>query len=74
MFPTWKDWDITYTRRGLALKRVKTLTKSLAAIAALLWVYRLKRNGESVRLVLSGMVRGVLQGAGRLLLGLEERV
>ncbi|TVY25023.1 Baeyer-Villiger monooxygenase [Lachnellula hyalina] len=74
MFPTWKDWDITYTRRGLAIKRVKTLTKSLAVIAALLWVYRLQRNGQSVRLVLRGMVRGVSQGVGRFLLGLEGRV
>lgn len=74
MFPTWRDWDITYTRRGLAISRVKTLTKSLATIAVLLWVYRLTTNGQSARAVLRGIARGVLQRGGGFLLRLGGRV
>ena len=74
MFPTWKDWDITYTPRGLALRRVKTLLKSLAAIAVFIWVYKLRKNGQTAKIVLRDIARDVLQGGGHVLQRLAGKI
>jgi hypothetical protein len=67
MFPTWSDWDITYTSKGLAKRRVKTTLRYLAYIAAIVGFIRLRRSGETVKDVLKGYVRqAFLTGASAL--------
>lgn len=46
MFPTWNDWNIRYTRRGLIKKRAKTTLRYLAYIAAIVGILRLRQNAE----------------------------
>lgn len=48
MFPTWSDWDITYTAKGLAKKRTKATLSFLACATTLLGLYRLRKNVKTV--------------------------
>ena len=73
MYPTWKDWDLTYTRKGSFKKAVYRATRILAAFAAILGFLQLKGRiqvkelkdllKECVRFVLFGGA-GLLQVAG----------
>lgn len=62
MFPTWSDWQITYTSKGLAKKRTKTALRYLAYAAAIAAIIRLRRNnnGQSVKDLLKAYVRQAL--------------
>jgi hypothetical protein len=62
MFPTYSDWDITYTTKGLAKKRAKTTLRYLAYLAAIVGIIRLRRNsnGGSMKDIIKGYVRQAL--------------
>lgn len=69
MFPTWTDWDIQYTRKGLLKKSAFTLLKTLALIAFILGVVKQKQNGllPKTRAYVRRVGRTVLfSGAGLL--------
>jgi len=51
MFPTWSDWDITYTSKGLLKKRAKTMLTYLACVLAIPSILSLRRNTRSVECV-----------------------
>jgi hypothetical protein len=74
MFPTWKDWDIIYTRRGLATRRLKILLKSFAVLAVFIWVYNLRKSGRTAKIVLQDIARDLLQGSGHALQRLGGKV
>jgi hypothetical protein len=48
MFPTYSDWDITYTTKGLAKKRTKAALRYLTYLAAIIAVIRLRKNNTSI--------------------------
>ncbi|KAL2067282.1 hypothetical protein VTL71DRAFT_1706 [Oculimacula yallundae] len=76
MFPTWNDWDIQYTRKGLVKKSALTLLKSLALVVMILGIIKQKQDGllpktkaylrRVARTLLFGGA-GVLQVAGNKL-------
>lgn len=45
MFPTWSDWNITYTAKGLAKKRVKSLLRYTIILCLAAGFPLLKRKG-----------------------------
>ncbi|TVY82411.1 Baeyer-Villiger monooxygenase [Lachnellula suecica] len=67
MFPTWQDWDLTYTPRGLAMKRLRLLLKSFAVLAAFVWALRLRRKGQSSKKAVKDAARDVLQRGALIL-------
>ena len=74
MFPTWSDWDILYTRKGLIKKRVKSLLRVLVYFSAIAGFVSLRRHGKGpadVKAMLRKFLRyailkasGVLQRTG----------
>jgi hypothetical protein len=70
MFPTWSDWDITYTPKGLAKRRVKKTLQTLAVVGAIIGITSLRKRGlgrDGVKALLQGYVRSALfTGAGIL--------
>ena len=62
MFPTYSDWDITYTTKGLAKKRAKTTLRYLTSLAVIVGIIRLRRNsnGRSIKDIIKGYVRQAL--------------
>lgn len=69
MFPTWSDWQITYTSKGLAKKRAKSALTYLAYAAAIAGIICLRRakNGASVKDMLKTYVRQALLTGGMVL-------
>jgi cation diffusion facilitator CzcD-associated flavoprotein CzcO len=69
MFPTWSDWDIKYTRKGLVKKSAKKTLRTLAIIAAIFGIVRLRRNtaNRSLRDILEEYTRLALLRGGNLL-------
>lgn len=76
MFPTWSDWDITYTTKGLLKKRIKTLLSLLTYAAGIAGLYRLRKAGFAIsdlpdlmrtllRLSLLSVAKGAQKLAGR---------
>jgi hypothetical protein len=62
MFPTYSDWDIVYTTKGLAKKRAKTTLRYIAYLAAIIGIIRLRRSssGRSMKDIIKGYVRQAL--------------
>jgi hypothetical protein len=70
MFPTWSDWDIRYTRRGLWKNRALRALRYLVLTAAITGLYRARYKGINVAKLLAiykGYARiALLTGAGLL--------
>ena len=70
MFPTWSDWDITYTRKALIRSKATKTLRILAIVATIMGIARLRKNGQGVadvKELLKGYVRrALLTGAGVL--------
>ncbi|KAL3420630.1 monooxygenase, flavin-binding [Phlyctema vagabunda] len=48
MFPTWSDWNIKYTRKGLAKKRAKDILKYLALVTMVAGAVLARKDGRSM--------------------------
>ncbi|CZR60949.1 related to ACB 4-hydroxyacetophenone monooxygenase [Phialocephala subalpina] len=69
MFPTWKDWDITYTRKGRAKRAGMRAAIILGLLAAITTIIRLRRTaqGRGVKATVADFIRAILlQGAAVL--------
>jgi hypothetical protein len=69
MFPTWSDWDITYTRKGQVKRSVKKVLKVVALAAMIVGGVRLRRKlqGKSLITLFKAYIRvAFLTGAGLL--------
>jgi hypothetical protein len=74
MFATWSDWDIAYTSKGLAKRRITKFLRILAVLGTIFGAIRLRRSGlgkDDLKAVLKSYVRtalltsaGILQIAG----------
>lgn len=49
VFPRWNDWNIQYTKKGLAKKRSRQATKTLALVLGIVGSYRLYHSGLGVQ-------------------------
>jgi len=68
MFPTWSDWNITYTAKGLAKKRTKALLKYMAYALLFTSIYQARSQGKKLREArIPVLIRNYLRAA--LLLG-----
>ncbi len=69
MFPTWSDWDITYTRKGQVKRSVKRVLNVVALAAVIVGGVRLRRKiqGKSLIALFKAYIRvAFLTGAGLL--------
>jgi hypothetical protein len=69
MFPTWNDWDISYTRKGQVKKFAMTLLRIVALVATIISSMKLRRSlrGQSIVSLLKANFRtAFLTGAGVL--------
>ncbi|KAF2018900.1 putative flavin-binding monooxygenase [Aaosphaeria arxii CBS 175.79] len=48
-FPTWKDWNIEYTKKGLLIKRSRRIRTTLAFVLAFIGAYRFYKSGLTLR-------------------------
>jgi len=48
MFPKWKDWNVTYTRKGLLKYRLRQALKYIAFAAAIVGMVRMRQSGRSL--------------------------
>jgi hypothetical protein len=73
MFPTWSDWNIIFTPKGLAKNRVNTILKSIAYVGALVAIIKLRRQSQvnSLKEILLGYIRQAL-ASGALLLNVAS--
>lgn len=49
MFPTWSDWDIKYTRKGLFKKSAFMLLKAFAFLALLFGIIQRKQSNLGLK-------------------------
>ena len=66
MFPTWSDWNIQYTKKGLAKKRSRQATKTIALALGIIGGYRLYQSGlsaQDLKEVVGQILRGTLSQA-----------
>lgn len=77
MFPTWSDWDITYTSKGLAKKRTRTILRSLALVATIVGIIRMRNNGigrDNIKALLQSYVRYALLGGASVLQAVSRKI
>lgn len=63
MFPTWSDWNISYTRQGTLKRRRKAFFRSMLLLALFSGALRLGLNGQnwtSVKPLLMSCVKKAL--------------
>ncbi|KAF2842322.1 putative flavin-binding monooxygenase [Patellaria atrata CBS 101060] len=48
MFPTWNDWDIKYTKKGIRKQKLRKSAEILAFTLALLAVYNARQQGLGI--------------------------
>lgn len=77
MFPTWSDWQLTYTPKGLAKRRTKkilTYLGMIGLISALVHFRRIPKDLDRVKAFLKSFVRmALLKGVG-LLTTVEKKI
>jgi hypothetical protein len=62
LFPKWADWNIEYTKKGVAQKRKTRAVRVLALALLVGGAYRLRQSGLSVK-DLKAFVRKEVQGS-----------
>ncbi|KAH8665838.1 hypothetical protein BGZ60DRAFT_378619 [Tricladium varicosporioides] len=66
-FPTWSDWDIQYTSKGLFKKRAANLVRGIALFATIVSFMKLRKGGLSATNLLKQYARmAALAGATTL--------
>jgi hypothetical protein len=68
MFPTWSDWDISYTRQGALKKRKMAVLRSVVLLGLVFGAWKLGKSGQNlatIKQILKSYVRrALLVGAG----------
>ncbi|PQE30584.1 flavin-binding monooxygenase protein [Rutstroemia sp. NJR-2017a WRK4] len=75
-FPTWKDWNLSYTRKGTLKKWTQNTVLVLAFGLALLDQYKRRSTGVGLGAgeVIAGWVRRALRGVAALSVKVQERI
>jgi hypothetical protein len=60
MFPTWSDWNLTYTRRGLLKLGAKRLLRIMFLFAAISGIMQLQRSAKGLATDLRNLMRQAL--------------
>lgn len=75
-FPKYSDWNIAYTRRGLAKMRRTRALRLLSVALAVVGAYRWRKSGlgiKDIRAMLENVFQGVLATAVQTLAVLKEQ-
>jgi len=69
MFPTWSDWDISYTREGRIRKSARTVLRTVALVGLIVGSVKLGQNlqGKSMMTFLKANIRMAFLAAVGLL-------
>jgi cation diffusion facilitator CzcD-associated flavoprotein CzcO len=60
LFPKWSDWNITYTKKGLAKQRTQKSARVLLGALAVVGAYRFHQSGASVKDVQAALRNALL--------------
>lgn len=76
MFPTWSDWNISYTKKGQAKKSAMKVLNTVALLAIIVGGVRLRRHLQSMSLItlLKGYIRMTFLGGAGLLQTAASRI
>jgi len=74
MFPTWSDWDINYTTKGLSKQRAKKLVKLFAILGTVAIIVRLRKDPQSIKSHLKTYVRSALLSGVNILQVAEKKI
>ena len=76
MFPTWSDWDISYTRKGQRKKLMKRVFNVVALAALIIGGVKLRRDleGRNLLEIVKRYVRMVLMTGSGVLQTAASRV
>lgn len=61
MFPKWNDWDLKYTPKGLAKKRIGRIIQYLSLIGFIIFLYASQKKTEVLRNWASAWRNGVVE-------------
>jgi len=48
MFPTWSDWNIDYTSKGIMKRRIWQALRVLMVVVSIVLGYQARRSGHSL--------------------------
>ena len=71
--PTWDDWNIAYTSKGIAKIRNKKIMRALMVGLAIVGTYKVKQSGKSVKVLLAGLLQNLLGRFMQVLMRLNRR-
>lgn len=76
MFPTWSDWDITYTPKGRAKRTGMRVTSILTLVAVISGILRLRQaaQGRGLRSVIAELFREFLLKGSNILQKASSKV
>jgi hypothetical protein len=76
MFPTWSDWNISYTKKGQAKKSAMKVLNMVALLAMIVGGVRLRRNlrGTNLNALLKAYIRVVLLAGASSLQKVASRI
>ncbi|KAF2189724.1 FAD/NAD(P)-binding domain-containing protein, partial [Zopfia rhizophila CBS 207.26] len=66
LFPKWSDWNVAYTKKGLAKKRTRQAMRLLTFAILIIGVHRIRQSGLGIRDVkahFQSLLQGVLAKA-----------
>jgi len=72
MFPTWNDWSFSYTRMGLAKRRMRLLAKILMIVLPAYGIVKANRSGLKLSDGPGLLKRVVSEGLARSIVMLER--
>lgn len=74
MFPTWKDWDIRYTSKGIFKRRAGRLIRVLSLVGIITAIVRLRKNPQNFRAILRRYAVSILTSSAKVLQGTAQNL
>jgi hypothetical protein len=74
MFPTWSDWDIKYTTKGIFKKHAINSVKILALAMTIVTAIRLRKHPLEVKSHIKHAVRSALFSGINILQMAEKKI
>ncbi len=72
-FPTWSDWNIEYTSKGIAKSRRTKMIRILMVSLAFVMTYKVRKSGKSVKVLMRTFLQNLLARFMQALVKLNSR-